>query len=75
MKSNLIHDNFPIMLFIIDLPRNFLRLLPVPADDRKLMLPLLAVPDGESMASRDGDTDFAGVRGNFVKDRHGFPCV
>jgi hypothetical protein len=72
MKSNLIHDNLAVMLFVINLPRHFLRLLAVTADDRELMLPLLAVPDGEPMAGSDGNADLAGVRRNFVKNRHGF---
>ena len=59
------------MFLVIDLSRNLLRLLAVAADDRELMLALLAVPNREPVALRHGDADFPGVRGDFVIDRHG----
>ena len=59
------------MFLRIDLPANLLRLLPVTADDGEFVLALLAIPDGELFTGRHRDTDFAGVLGDFIVDRHG----
>ena len=60
------------MLAVIDLPGNLLGLLSVAAGDGEFVLALFAVPDGDLIAGRNRDADFAGVLGDFVGGHGGY---
>jgi hypothetical protein len=59
------------MIPSINLTGKLLRLLPIPARDYELVLPLLSIPHCELVPQRDGNANFSGIRRHFVR-RHGY---